>query len=64
MKLYLWLAVLVVLGGAVALAMTLSPPPAAPLAEVAGVAEVTEVGEVAEVAAPSGVGIFPKALNK
>ncbi len=50
MKLYLWLAVLVLLGGAAALAVSLSAPPVA-------------APDSAAVVAPAAVDIFPKALN-
>jgi hypothetical protein len=49
MKIYLWLAVLVLGGGAVALAMSL---------------QRDEAPRAVEVTAPSAVAIFPKALNK
>jgi hypothetical protein len=49
MRIYLWLAVLVLGGGAVALAMSLQRN------EAPGAVEAT---------APSAVAIFPKALNK
>lgn len=49
MKTYLWLTALILLGGAVALAVTLSSG---------------EPPQAVEATAPSAVSIFPKALNQ
>jgi len=49
MKTYLWLAALILCGGAVALAMSL---------------QRDEAPQAVEATAPSAVAIFPKALNQ